>query len=321
MDRVSVQAVQSPFASLILSNLPSFGALEGGSAVAMFFQGIATLQAWNYYRSFPKDPLFVKTLVAVVYVLDLFHSILFIQVTYHYTINGLVGVITKGDVLGLSKIPWTLEASLIVVAAILITVEAYFCFRILRITGSLALALGCFGLSTVRFGINIALTITSTRDGTSFVVNTFDFKWQTITELAVGTTTDICVASCICIGLLRCRTGFRHTDHIVVRLVMYTLGNGIAASIMSVGALIAYVTKPTQYVWIAFFGVISKIFSNSLLASLNQRGAEQLAPAPQTFGAVSTHLNFSSQHGHETLELDFAHMRTVKPKVPDDALA
>ncbi|EJD49695.1 hypothetical protein AURDEDRAFT_122115 [Auricularia subglabra TFB-10046 SS5] len=40
----------------------SFGSLEMGTYVSMFLVGITTLQAWNYFRAFPGDPVPVKAM-------------------------------------------------------------------------------------------------------------------------------------------------------------------------------------------------------------------------------------------------------------------
>ncbi|KZV92335.1 hypothetical protein EXIGLDRAFT_836527 [Exidia glandulosa HHB12029] len=267
----------------------------------MLFLGIATLQVFNYYRHFPKDPAGIKSLVAIVYLADVLHSALFIHVSYHYTIDGFIRVLTTGDATELAATPWSLQASVAVVGVIIFSVQSYFCLRILRITESRLLAFMCWALALTRMGTNFALTATCIEHATIAVVDSFTFKWETIADLSLGAFSDIMIASTICVGLLRRRTGFTDTNRVVDRLVMYTIGSGAATSVVSLIELITYATMPRTYVWVAFYSLVSKLFSNSLLASLNQRGSHRLVSLSiqQHTSGASTRVNF-----HKEMESD-----------------
>ncbi|KZV87460.1 hypothetical protein EXIGLDRAFT_839941, partial [Exidia glandulosa HHB12029] len=268
----------------VLQNLPSYGALEVGTSVAMMLLGIATLQTWNYFRDFPKDPPGVKLLVAVVYLADIVHSILFIHMTYQLTLTGFVQLLTTGNPTILLQTPWSLQASVVVIAVIIFLVQTYFSLRVLRITQSKILGIGCFVLAVVRLGLEIALEVTVVQTPTIAVIETHQFKTLVVATLSIGTFTDIVVAAAICTALLRRRTGLARSDHLVDRVVAYTVGSGLATSIVSVVELVTYVTMPRNYVWMVFFAIISKVFSNSLLASLNQRTTHRVV----TLSTMST---------------------------------
>jgi len=60
----------------------SFGPLHCGVVVANILFGILTLQANVYYKKFPHDRRLVKILVAVVWVLEVSHSICYIHGLY-----------------------------------------------------------------------------------------------------------------------------------------------------------------------------------------------------------------------------------------------
>ncbi|KZV87465.1 hypothetical protein EXIGLDRAFT_201707 [Exidia glandulosa HHB12029] len=284
MPNPAAASAASEAVGFVLQNVPSFGALEVGTSVAMMFLGIATLQTWNYFRDFPKDPSGVKLLVAAVYLADFIHSILFIHMTYQLTITGFVNLLTTGNPAILVQTPWSLQASVMVIAVIIFLVQAYFSLRVLRITQSNILGIGCFVLSVARLGLNVGLEITVVRTPTIAVVETQQFKSLVVSTLTIGTFTDIVVAAAICIALLRRRTGLVTSNHIVDRVVAYTVGSGLATSIVSVVELVTYVTMPRNYVWMVFFSIISKVFSNSLLASLNQRTTHRVV----TLSTMST---------------------------------
>ncbi|KAJ7339831.1 hypothetical protein DFH08DRAFT_812217 [Mycena albidolilacea] len=52
---------------------PALAASLAAVVFAALFQGILTVQAYIYYESFPQDPWGLKSLVAVVWILDLVH--------------------------------------------------------------------------------------------------------------------------------------------------------------------------------------------------------------------------------------------------------
>ncbi|KAJ7674208.1 hypothetical protein B0H14DRAFT_3537506 [Mycena olivaceomarginata] len=65
----------------------TYGSLLIGAFFAIFLQGMLTVQAYIYYESFPTDSKKLKSLVAVVWVLDLAHLIFICHAVYHYLIN------------------------------------------------------------------------------------------------------------------------------------------------------------------------------------------------------------------------------------------
>ncbi|KAJ7331388.1 hypothetical protein DFH08DRAFT_966399 [Mycena albidolilacea] len=64
----------------------TYGSLLIGAFFAIFLQGMLTVQAYIYYESFPTDSKKLKSLVAVVWVLDLAHLIFICHLVYHYLI-------------------------------------------------------------------------------------------------------------------------------------------------------------------------------------------------------------------------------------------
>ncbi|KZV91754.1 hypothetical protein EXIGLDRAFT_836885 [Exidia glandulosa HHB12029] len=236
--------VRSPFDYDIDSSLT---AIEIGTFVSMFLLGVATLQAWNYFRDFQDDPWYIKLMVASVFGADVLHSALFCHAAHHYT----VGIFH--NILLLVKTVWSLEAVLILEAFIILLVQCYFGLRVQRVTRSTFVASILWVLAVFRAALTLSMTSLAIQDGTLIVTDTPQFRWQGITELSVGAFTDVGTALALCVGLLKSRTGFEASDRLIDRLVAFTV-----------------------VVWIAFFSICSKTFSNSLLASLNQRGANRL---------------------------------------------
>ncbi|KZV79705.1 hypothetical protein EXIGLDRAFT_781950 [Exidia glandulosa HHB12029] len=278
---------------LLLASAPSTGALEVGTSFSMLLLGIAILQVWNYYRNFPNDPLPLKVLVALLLSVDMLHSVLFMHLTYHYTINGFVQALSAGDPSLLITTPWSLQAAISVGGAVILLVQLYYCHRIRLVTDNRLLVLACLVVVAARFALNVALTVTSVEHSSITVVTSYTFRWETISTMSVGAASDLFIAACMCIGLHQRRTGFSRSDRLVDRLISYTIASGAATSILSVVMLVIYITMPTTYIWMGFYSVLAKLFSNSLLASLNQRSIQHSQPrAHQSSSGSSSGFTF-----------------------------
>ncbi|EJD35082.1 hypothetical protein AURDEDRAFT_175849 [Auricularia subglabra TFB-10046 SS5] len=271
----------------------SFGSLEIGTFVSMFLLGIATLQAWNYFRDFSQDPMMVKLMVAAIYFADFLHSVMFAHAVHHYTISGFLNIAV------LVKTVWSLEATLVIEAFIIVIVQCYFGLRVFRVTHSITLAVGIWFLALVRMGLTLGIMAASVQNGTLAVTSTRAFRYQAILETSIAAFTDVVTALALCLALLRRRTGFAHTDRLIDRIVAFTIGSGLFTSFISIAQLVAYLALSGDFVWIAFFSISSKMFSNSLLASLNERGSNRLVSLTLQRSAVtnaSTRVTFTQPY-------------------------
>ncbi|PCH38945.1 hypothetical protein WOLCODRAFT_37260, partial [Wolfiporia cocos MD-104 SS10] len=89
--------------------------------------------------------------------------------------------------------------------------------------------------------------------------------------LTSGAISDMLIASSLSVFLYRCQTGFTRTDSILRKLMAYSIESGVLTSVCALACLIAYATMPHNYIYIAMYFVLSKLFLNSLLANLNAR--------------------------------------------------
>ncbi|EJD43221.1 hypothetical protein AURDEDRAFT_167637 [Auricularia subglabra TFB-10046 SS5] len=256
----------------------TIGYLELSMAVSMFLSGVSTLQAWNYFRRFTQDMRRIKILVIVVYVLDAFHSILLIHSTYDYTI------LHFGDFEALEVVVWSMEYSVLLNGVIAFI--TYYCLRIYRLTSSRLIAGGCYLLVCLRVAFTVVEWVTLERSGLWAIVKTPTFRWQLSTMLVVGAVSDVAVAAAICITLLRMRTGFKATDMLVDKIVTFTVGSGLLSSIAAVTECATYLGF-TELVFLVPYGFVAKLFTNSLLASLNERPSHRRDPTPLNFSVRS----------------------------------
>ncbi|KZV78342.1 hypothetical protein EXIGLDRAFT_41103 [Exidia glandulosa HHB12029] len=148
-------------------------------------------------------------------------------------------------------------------------VQTFFCLRVYRITRSRVLALFAFTLVLTRLIIHVCIMVTIIKATTFSVVRSSAFKWQATSLLIIGATSDVIIALSICFALTRMRSGFTASDRLVDKLVAFTIGSGLLTSVVAVVEMITYLTMQ-NLVFLGFFSVLGKLYSNSLLTACSQ---------------------------------------------------
>ncbi|KAH0582094.1 hypothetical protein H2248_011749 [Termitomyces sp. 'cryptogamus'] len=84
---------------------------------------------------------------------------------------------------------------------------------------------------------------------------------------------DILIAIFLCINLWHHHTGFKRAKSLVKKLMMYTINTALLTTICCTICFISYTLWPNNFVFIALYFLVSNLFVNCLLASLNNREA------------------------------------------------
>ncbi|KAI0029254.1 hypothetical protein K488DRAFT_88895 [Vararia minispora EC-137] len=98
-----------------------------------------------------------------------------------------------------------------------------------------------------------------------------DLKNLGSASLGLGAATDIFTAMVLCYYLHTMRTGYRRSDSLINRLIMFSVNTGALTSACSLSVLIVYQLLPTNFVFISLYFILCKLYSNSCLATLNSR--------------------------------------------------
>ncbi|OBZ77821.1 hypothetical protein A0H81_02035 [Grifola frondosa] len=110
-------------------------------------------------------------------------------------------------------------------------------------------------------------------------------------NFASGFSGDACVALSLCYYLYTSRTGFGKTDTLIYVLILYTVNTGLITALDASLGLITYVAMPKSFVFVSFYFLLSKLYVNAFLASLNARGSLRM----RTEDVVSINLSRMSQ--------------------------
>jgi len=90
----------------------------------------------------------------------------------------------------------------------------------------------------------------------------------------VATLSDFLIAITVCYYLHKFGSGQSvgsRTEHIINRLILYSINTGLFASLFSIATLILYLRLPNSLAFTALLQVQSKLYPVCLLASLNAR--------------------------------------------------
>ncbi|KAH0587161.1 hypothetical protein H2248_005970 [Termitomyces sp. 'cryptogamus'] len=79
------------------------------------------------------------------------------------------------------------------------------------------------------------------------------------------------IAGTLCYFLQRSRTGFKKSDTMISKLILFTVSTGVLTSICAIASLISILVWPSTLIYAAFYFCLGRLYSNSVLATLNAR--------------------------------------------------
>ncbi|TFK93382.1 hypothetical protein K466DRAFT_511700 [Polyporus arcularius HHB13444] len=227
--------------------------------------GITIVQTYIYYKRNRSDPTYLKLLVTstVHRMLDSLHLALITHAVYFYAVTNFT------NLLELMIPTWCVflpTASGVSDG----TVRGIFCQRVWKLSNrNWLLCLAIVVSSLVVFSGSIAFAVKG------FSIASFADLPQIsdilYVSLGAGVVADVLIAASMCVLLAKRRTGFARTDSMVRVLMMYSINTGALTSLCAMLCLITYANMPNNFVFIAFYFVLPKLFLNSLLATLNAR--------------------------------------------------
>ncbi|KAJ6595185.1 hypothetical protein DFH09DRAFT_1357892 [Mycena vulgaris] len=251
----------------------TYGAMFIGVLFATFFQGVLTVQAYIYYESFPDDLRRIKALVAAVWILDVTHLVFICQACYHYLIT------SWGNDAALLVSTHALDLHLIFVGLATIICQGFFIHRIWTFSrGNWVLSGLLSAACLATFGVEVLISAQIIQ--VPRVAYFSDLVAEVVALFAMGGVADSAIALVLVFYLQQGTTHFDRTSFVVARVINYTVATGLATSVLAGACLIAYLTSPHTFVFIAMHFSLGRLYTNALLATLNSR--RNLRHAPQT---------------------------------------
>jgi hypothetical protein len=265
--------------------------------------GIVVSQTMFYFSRYPKDQPAFKLLVVSLLLLDTMSMIAATHGLYHYLI------VNFGNLEVLQVQVWTVQVEPMIAYTIMLIVQAFFITRIWQLSGRKWIfpsILAFFSLSA--FGAGVAI-----------VVKVFTFKlWSSsllpymkvlvATNKALETAVDALITGALVYYLRRGRSGMQRTNStnsMIDRLIVFAVNRGAITTFLQLCYLIAFEIRPDSMAWVALHIAISKVYTNSLLATLNSRntirgvGEDQEILSVRLIGSTLKFAAAGTEHSNE----------------------
>ncbi|KIK60068.1 hypothetical protein GYMLUDRAFT_200935 [Collybiopsis luxurians FD-317 M1] len=247
----------------------TFGALLDGVIVGAALWGVGSLQLYIYFYNFPKDRLFLKSMVLAAWVFDSVHQALISHIVYYYLVQHFF------DPAALEHYVWSQNYQPIFEALTAFIVQSFFVYRIFTLSkGSYILT----AVPSLLVIAKLACQLAYVGQGSRLTTTTQLVQdLHPISEAINGVTAagDITITILLCWLLYHSRTSISRTNYVINRLILYTVNTGALTSICAIITLILAHTMPTNLIYGAFYYIIARLYVNSMLATLNARSALQ----------------------------------------------
>ncbi|CAA7268935.1 unnamed protein product [Cyclocybe aegerita] len=221
-----MSATTSPFVDL----RPTYGAIFIGLLFSVGLLGITTSQVWRYYNNFPKDPLYLKGIVAILdleFIKQPFRILELLRVAfagdgvYYYL------VLNWGNPVALITLVWTSQVNLILSPLVELAVRLYFSYRVwiisrkswIMTTIIVLLALG-------HFAMGAGAWIMSFRNPKVTDYTPLLHSFGTA-GLSLAMAADWTISLSLIYWLNRSRSGLARTNSIINYIVFYTVNMGL----------------------------------------------------------------------------------------------
>ncbi|KAG7097822.1 hypothetical protein E1B28_005140 [Marasmius oreades] len=249
------------------------GPLEIGIVVSTILLGVFIMQSGSYWRHRKSDPTRLQVLVLLLLILEFGHTFACMGTIYYFTVTTAGNLIKPGC--------WySFSVALVFEAFIISLVQAFYVHRcyifsrnlILSLIGYTLVLLHILGSLWIAYESWLAVT-----DPYPFRVQT-EFAWLISTVLGMKALVDVYAAGSLCWYLKRSLNGMgsESTTKLVKRILIWTIETGLLTSVTSIAVVICFQLMKFNYVWTAIYLSLTKLYSISLVSSLNQRRAYRM---------------------------------------------
>ncbi|KAF9493273.1 hypothetical protein BDN71DRAFT_1450502 [Pleurotus eryngii] len=235
-----------------------------GTMIACPLSGVAVAQAIWYFRNYPQDSNLLKYWVAAVVFIDGVQTFSVAEAARVIYLRGRLSLDYSNVVI------LDLYVSYITVTM----VQLAYAYRVWILSGknryvTSALALLTFCQFTSGIGMAIIQQIngdmTLLHNVTSNAFGTAVFSSTVACDLLIS------ASMAYYLNKHKRRSGIRRTENLLDGLIVYVIGIGLLTSVFAILDFVTWVALPKQLIFLTFHSIISKLYVNSLLVTLNAR--------------------------------------------------
>ncbi|CEL62687.1 hypothetical protein RSOLAG1IB_05043 [Rhizoctonia solani AG-1 IB] len=271
----------------------SLGAILIGTFLNVWLYGILVTQVTLYYSVYKRDATWIKLMVAWVMLLETLNSIFDMGFVYRYSIT------LFGNFPAQMHSHWFFHMAPLMTVTIAGTTQGFFAWRISRLTGCKWISWGIALVLLTQFVAGAVTTV-----GAWQVVEFTRFgelKVQISLWLVTSAISDLAITIVLTWYLHTHRTGFPKTEDLIARLIRVTVQTGLITTLWAVLDLIIFLVVPNP-LHLLFNLPLPKLYSNSLLSTLNARGGwgdDSMQGSRNTTGGISIPMSIATPRTHE----------------------
>ncbi|RPD62598.1 hypothetical protein L226DRAFT_532409 [Lentinus tigrinus ALCF2SS1-7] len=247
----------------------SYGVMLLSVIITAMLYGFTVLQSLYYFEQFPKDSWLLKSSVVALWVLDTLTIVFDSHEVYFYLI------VNYNNPPALQKEVWSSQAELLVTYTIVLIVQIFFLLRIHHLRPYMwyipavlgVIAVASYAMVVVIFFRVIHDTTWADTDRPS-VTRPLTANW------VLGMIVDIGITVILCWYLWTEKLAVRQKTNVMLnRIIVFMVNRGAIAAVVQILTLLTKFIWPQTLVMIAFHNALSKVYTNSMLATLNARVA------------------------------------------------
>ncbi|KAJ8583940.1 hypothetical protein M405DRAFT_936914 [Rhizopogon salebrosus TDB-379] len=263
----------------------SYGVFYMISLISVAFWAMLSLQVFWYFASYERDKISLKLLVVFIWVISTTQTYIIVYGAWVYMIENF------GDYMYLMRVIFPYASQFIFTATATVTVQAFFVFRICRLSGDkMWMVLAWAPLAIFQIVAAFSEIFTIGRNSTLLtgyivvVIKTClsgegSYVWAPLPKdlgiayLAVSLFIDVAIAMFL-LELLRRhkeQTRVRSTLRIIQRLMLIAVLNMIWSTIFAICDLVLFTVMEGTIYYALFDIPICSLYCNTLLANLNMR--------------------------------------------------
>ncbi|KDR77721.1 hypothetical protein GALMADRAFT_155508 [Galerina marginata CBS 339.88] len=294
--------------------LSLFGPLLVGAFLNAILYGACMVQCFTYYQTYKKDRKGLKLLVLYLMLMETFNTIINIGLVFEPL------VLKFGNPQAFIVAPKMLILDAISTVFISTPVQFLAAWRIYVISESkvMPLIIGFFGFCSLIGGSTLSIQVSFFREWAGFKI----FDRAVIVWLTGSAAADIIITVSLCWTLYRWKTGMKATDDRVSKIVRLTMQTGLLTTIFALLDLIISLTVHRVLLNFAWDLALSKLYTNSLLSTLNARGKwddDDVVHSSHLGGGIPSRQH-GTRHSTRLSTLAFRVTDVVGSRIDDDDL-
>ncbi|RDX53499.1 hypothetical protein OH76DRAFT_1225779 [Lentinus brumalis] len=241
----------------------SYGVMLLSTIITAALYGFTVLQTLYYFEQFPKDSWLLKTSIVVLWILDTLTTVFDTHEVYFYLIQNY------NNPPALLKEIWSAQAELLVTYTVVLIVQIFFLLRMHHLRPHMwyiPAFLGVVALASYAMVVAIFTRVVHDSAWTDTdrpaVTRPLTANW------VLGMIVDIGITVVLCWYLWSEKGAVRQKTNVMLnRIIVVLVNRGAIAAVVQVLTLLTKFIWPQTLVWLAFHNALSKVYTNSMLAT------------------------------------------------------